>query len=187
MSKKIKKSSEELEREREARINTVADKLKVQMLTMEQKKDILLGKVVEARQKGLKSQEEQARGLLRKCLATHKQASGMLMTLELAVQSRDLAILNNQFLECIGTLSEDIQFAAGKSNAKKASKKYLKALYVSKKQSDELNEMLEAGDYATVAALDGDKFAEFDEEIDSLIELAENGSFSNKNLNRQKN
>lgn len=173
--KKQKKSKEELEREREARVNATADKLRVQILTIEGKKESLLKKVIEARQKGLKSQEEQARGLLRRCMATQKQANGMLMTLELAMQSRDLAVLNQQFLECIGTLSQDIEVSAAKSDAKRTEKKYLRAMYASSKQSEELDRMLEVGDYASMAAMDGDKFGEFDSDIDSLIAEAEFG------------
>lgn len=171
--KKQKKSAAEIEREREERITVTAEKLKVQILSMENKKDELVSKVVEAKQKGLSAQEQQARGLLRKCMASQKQASGMLMTLELAVQSRDLASLNRQFLECIGSLSEDMQTSAKKSNAKKTEKQYLKAMYVSQKQSAELDKMLDIGDYAAVASVGADKFAEFDTEIDSLVEQAE--------------
>ena len=172
-SKKEKKTKEELDNERAARVSATADNLKVQILTMERKQDELLAKVVEARQKGLKNQEEQARGLLRKCMAQHKQASGMLMTLELAIQSRDLASLNQQFLECITTLSRDTQTSVKKSNAKQAEKQYLKATYASQKQSEELDKMLEIGDYAAVASMGGDKFSEFDAEIDALVGQAE--------------
>ncbi len=174
--KKNKKTAAEVEAEREKRINDTADKLKVQILTMENKKAVLLNKVIEARQKGLAPQEEQARSLLRKCMASQKQASGMLMTLELAVQSRDLAELNRQFLDCIGVLSEDISVSAKKSNAKKAEKKYLEAMYASKRQSEELDKMIEMGDYAAVASIDKDKFEEFNDEIDVLVEQAESGT-----------
>lgn len=174
---KIKKSEAEIEAEREKRISATAEKLKVQILTMENKKDYLLGKIIEARQMGLKGQEEQARGLLRKCMASQKQANGMLMTLELAVQSRDLAMLNRQFLDCIGVISEDISVSAKKSNAKKAEKQYLKAMYAAKLQSAELDKMLEIGDYASVASIDEGKFEEYNEEIDTLVEQTEAGTF----------
>ncbi len=186
MFKKRVKNEAELNREREARISKASENLKVQILTMENKNNVLLSKVLEARRTGLKSQENQARGLLKKNMASLKQTRGMLMTLELAVQSRDLAALNRQFLECIGALSEDIQLSAGKSNAKKAENKYLKAMYVAQKQSEELDKMLEVGDYASMASVDGDKFSEFDGEIDSLIELAESGAMPNANIRKQK-
>ena len=173
LGKKRKISTTEIERAREERITATAEKLKVQILSMENKKEELVSKVIEAKRKGLPAQEQQARGLLKRCIASQKQASGMLMTLELAVQSRDLASLNMQFLECIGNLSDDMRTAAKKSNAKQAEKKYLKAMYASQQQSAELDKMLDIGDYAAVASIGSDKFGEFDTEIDALVEHAE--------------
>ena len=103
--KNKKMSKEEAAAQREKRINETADKLHAQVITIGKQKQVLIGKVVEAKRKGLPVQEKQARGLLKKCLAAEKRTSGMLMTLELAVQSRDLADLNRQFIECIGDLS----------------------------------------------------------------------------------
>ena len=173
-----KKNKAEVEAEREKRINETADKLKVQILTMENKKTVLLDKVLEARNKGLEQQEQQARSLLRKCMAGQKQANAMLMTLELAIQSRDLADLNRQFLDCLGALSDQINVSAKKSNAKKTEKKYLRSVYANKKQMDELDKMLEVGDYASVASVDQDKFEEFNGEIDALVEQAESSHYT---------
>lgn len=184
--KRVKKSKEELHRERDERINKTADALKAQVISLEAKRDLLLSKVVEAKQKGLSGQVEQARGLLKRCMAAQKQANSMLMTLELAIQSRDLSELNRQFLESIGVLSQDIMVSAGKSNAKKAEKQYLKALYASHKQSQQLDKMLEIGDYASAASMVGDGFNEFDAEIDALIEKTENGkSVANSVIRKQ--
>ena len=171
----FKKKNKELSAaEREKKILDTADKLKVQVLTMENKKSVLLDKVLEAKEKGLEQQEQQARGLLRRYLASQKRAQGMLMTLELAIQSRDLAELNHQFLECLGDLSDEISSSVKKSNAKKAEKKYLRSLYANKKQVEELDKMLEVGDYASVASIDQDKYEEFDSEIDALVAQKEN-------------
>lgn len=184
--KKEKANKENFTLDNKAKIEEVEKKLQLQMMTMENKKNELFNKVMVARQKGLKTQEEQARGLLRKCLASIRRADSMLMTLELAVESRDLAELNKQFLECIGDLSQNITVSSKKTNAKAAEKSFLKAMYVAGQQTKELDQMLEVGEYAAVASVDGDKYAEFDDEIDSMIQDAENGNISNRNIKKTK-
>lgn len=172
-AKKNKKSPEELKRESDERIASTAKSLRAQILSMDAQKDALLGKVLEARKLGLKPQEEQARALMRRCLAVSKQAQGMLMTLELAVQSRDIAAISRQFMDCIGALSEDISRDNEKTNVKKTKEKYMRALYASQKQSEKVDEMLSIGDYASAVSITGDQAGQFDSEIDALVNLAE--------------
>ena len=172
------KSKEELEREREERIKATSDRIKVQLITMNNKKDALLSNILSARQKGLKAQEQQARAVLARYLASIKRAEGMLLTLELAVQTRDLAKLNYDFLQCIGDLSDDISKSTKKFDTKKTEEKYTKALYNSSKQLDEIDKFLEIGDYAAAVSADSNSYSEFDEEIDTLIENAENAATS---------
>lgn len=173
---KVVKSEQEIEREREERIKATSDRIKVQLITMNNKKDALLSNILSARQKGLKAQEQQARGVLARYLASIKRSEGMLLTLELAVQTRDLAKLNYDFLQCIGDLSEDISQSTQKFNAKKTEEKYTKALYNSSKQLDEIDKFLEIGDYAAAVSADTNSYSEFNEEIDTLIENAENAA-----------
>lgn len=170
--KKKKLTEAELAREREERIQATAQRLKMIILKMEKQKNEFFAKVLEARQKGLPAQEEQARGLMRKCMATYQQANAMLMTLELAVQSRDLAELNKQFVECIGSLSQDMTVNTKKTNIKKTEKQYLEALYKAGQQTQQLDQMLELGQYAQIATAETDKFTEFDTEIDGMLEQA---------------
>ena len=92
--KKEVKSAEQIEQEREERIERVSTQIRTQLISMNKKKDSLVFQVVEAKRRGLPAQEKQARGLLSRCLASIKRIDGMLMTIELAVQSRDLAKLN---------------------------------------------------------------------------------------------
>ena len=158
--------------QREKRISETSEKLRAQILTIGRQKQVLVSKVVEAKRKGLTVQEKQARGLLGRCLAAEKRTNGMLMTLELAVQSRDLADLNRQFIEAIGDLSSEIDFSSDKTDVKGAEKKYLHAVYSAQKKTKELDEMLEVGDYAAAVEAEG-SFEGFDEEIDSLITDAE--------------
>ena len=175
-SKKPKKTQEEIRKEtREKAVNTSTD-LSMQIMTLTKKKDIFQSKMIEARRKGLKEQEAQARGLLKQTMASIKRVQGMLMTLELAMESRDLAELNVRCLDAIGTLSQDIigssqQTSAGK--AKKINETYLRARYESAKQAETIDGMLAVGEYASVAAQDDSLYSEFDDEIDGMIEDAD--------------
>ncbi len=143
---------------------------------------------MEARNKGLLSQEKQARGFLKQTLAAAKRAEGMLMTLELAMEAKDLAELNSEFLKGISVLSDDI-VAAGKSstNVKQVEEKYKKAMYQMEKQKENIDEMIAVGEYSSAVSVGEDEYTEFDDEIDSMIEDADLAkSALNLNGNRQK-
>jgi hypothetical protein len=174
--RKPKKSAAELAKEREAKIASTSNSLKLQIRNLEKKKDILLRKVLEAKQKNLTEQEAQARSLLKQTLAAIKRENGMLMTLELAIESRDLAQLNSDFLDSIGTLSDDI-LSAGSINSeaktKRIGNKFLRAVYESNKQKERIDGMLSVGEYASAVGVDSEQYAEFDDEIDSLVEDAQ--------------
>lgn len=178
-NKKPKKTPEELKKERDAKISATSTKLKQQILFLEKKKDIALSKVVEAKKKGLKDQEMQARGHLKQVMASIKRENGMLMTLELAIEARDLAELNTNFLESVGTLSDEI-ISSGKTNSaaktKKISDKFMRAVYESNQQKDRIDGMLAVGDYAAVMGQDSDQYSEFDDEIDGMVDNFETGS-----------
>jgi len=174
--KKVKKTAEELKAERAERMNKASEEMRRQILVVQKKKNMALGKVLEARQKGLAEQEKQARGILRQYVATEKRTEGMLMTLELAVMSSDLSELNHKFLSCIGELSDVVVESQRKTDVKKTEDKYLKALYASEQQKEDVDRMLEIGKYAEVASMGESKYTEYDNEIDSLIEDAERGA-----------
>lgn len=165
----------ELEAQREARINETIKKLRIQILTMETKKNELFKKIVEARQNNLQSQEDQARGIMRKCMAIQHQAKGMLMTLELAIQSKDLAEISKRFLECIGLISEDIEFATEKVKNKGVEKKYLKAMYESNNYVEQIDHMFELGDYVSIAASENESYMEYNKEIDAMLARIDSG------------
>ena len=173
--KKEVKSAEQIEQEREERIERVSTQIR--LISMNKKKDSLVSQVVEAKRRGLPAQEKQARGLLSRCLASIKRIDGMLMTIELAVQSRDLAKLNCEFVQCIGDLADDISTSVGKTDSKKAEGKYMKALYNANRQLEQIDKLLEAGDYAATIS-DAGQDIQFEEEIDVLIKEAESGVFS---------
>ena len=172
--KKDVKSAEQIEQERKERIERVSNQIRTQLISMNKKKDALVSQVIEAKRRGLSAQEKQARELLSRCLASIKRIDGMLMTIELAVQSRDLAKLNCEFVQCIGDLADDISVSAGKTESRKAAGKYMKALYNANRQLEQIDQLLEAGDYAATIS-DVGQDAQYDEEIDVLLSEAEAG------------
>lgn len=171
--KKVKKSTEELKAERDAKMKRVSEEMRGQLLALQKQKNMALNMLMEARAKNLPEQERQARGALRQCIATEKRTEGMLMSLELAVLSSNLAELNHNFMEAIGELSDVVVDSQKKTDVKKVEEKYMKSLYAKKKQEESIDEMLEVGKYAEVASMGEDRYTEYDGEIDSLLENAE--------------
>ena len=175
-TKKPKKTPEELRKEREEKIAATSKKIRISISNLENKKEFMLKKIVEARQKGLVEPERQARNILKQVMASIKRENSMLITLELAVEARDLAQLNANFLESIGTLSDEILGSGTKvseAQTRKVGDKFLRAIYESNQQKERIDSMLEIGEYGSVLAQDSDSYSEFDDEIDVLVESAE--------------
>lgn len=184
--KKQKKTKAETEKEWTEKIEKTENNLRNQILFLKKTKEILFSEILEARSKNLSVQEKQFRNRLGNCMSQIKRTEGMLMTLELAKQTRDLAEINKQFLECIGDISEDVVYAEKNTKIKKTENRYLRAMYAAEKQSEELDKMLDMGNFTAVAEADEGKYCEFDSEIDSMIEQAENDCSYSGN-NRDKN
>ena len=177
-TKKPKKTPEEIKSEREANIANTSKKIKISISKLETKKEIMLKKIVEARRMGLKDQERQARNLLKQIMASINREHGMLMTLELAVEARDLAELNASFMESIGTLSEEILKSdelISDKKVKKVGDKFLEAIYRSNQQKERINNMLEIGEFASAIGEEENVSPEFDDEIDALVDDMELG------------
>ena len=177
-TKKPKKTPEEIKSEREANIANTSKKIKISISKLETKKEIMLKKIVEARRMGLKDQERQARNLLKQIMASINREQGMLMTLELAVEARDLAELNASFMESIGTLSEEILKSdelISDKKVKKVGDKFLEAIYRSNQQKERINNMLEIGEFASAIGEEENVSPEFDDEIDALVDDMELG------------
>ena len=132
-----------------------------------------VAKLNEAKNLGLKVQEQQARGLLRNCLSQEKRVLGMQMQLELAVQSRDLSNLQQAFLTCVGNMADEIESNVTVKNVKKNKKKYIKSLFRVKEQNERMDEFLQEGDYAMAISTNSNESVEFDEEIDDMLENLE--------------
>ena len=177
-TKKPKKTPEEIKSEREANIANTSKRIKISISKLETKKEIMLKKIVEARRMGLKDQERQARNLLKQIMASINRENGMLMTLELAVEARDLAELNASFMESIGTLSEEILKSdelISDKKVKKVGDKFLEAIYRSNQQKERINNMLEIGEFASAIGEEENISPEFDDEIDALVDDMELG------------
>ena len=175
-SKKPKKTKEEIRKETKEKAAKTSSELTIQIMTLNRKKDTFQKKMLESRRKGLKEQEMQARNLLKQTMASIKRVEGMLMTLELAMESRDLAELNVRCLDAIGNLSQDIIGSAQEispNKAKKINDTYLRARFESVKQAETIDDMLAVGEYASVTTQNEGMYSEFDDEIDSMLEDAD--------------
>lgn len=168
--KKEKKTREQIAAERQQKLNDTLNNFQIQLVKLGKQKSYLLAKLSEAKRNGLKAQEQQARGLLRNCLAHEKRVLGMQMQLDLAVQSRDLSNLQQSFLECVGTMADEIDGNVTKSTIKKSKKKYVKSLFNLNKQNERMDDFLQEGDYAMAISSNADDSTEFDEEIDGMLE-----------------
>ena len=175
-SKKPKKTPEEIKADRDAKIAATQKSIKMQIAELENKKNGIVKKVVECKNKGLKEPEVQARNMLKQIMASINRQNSMLMTLELAIESRDLAELNANFLESIGSLSDEILKsgdAVSDAKTQKVNDKFLKAIFESKQQKERIDTMLDVGEYASIVGQESDQYSEFDDEIDSLVEDAQ--------------
>lgn len=188
--KKNKKTPEELKKEREEKIAATTRKIDIGLHELEKKKEYLTQQILQARRKGLKEPEQQARNLMRQTLAAIGRQNSMKMTLELAVVSRDLAQLNADFMTSIGALSEDILDAGRATNAantKKVEDKFLRAVYESNQQKERIDEMLAIGEYSSAVGDENDRYVQYDEEIDQMIEAAESSTmFTNGTQQRNR-
>ncbi len=173
---KVKKTPEQIAAERQQKINDTLNSFQIQLVKLGKQKSYLLGKLSEAKRNGLKAQEQQARGLLRNCLAHEKRVLGMQMQLDLAVQSRDLSNLQQAFLECVGTMADEIDGNVTKSDVKKNKKKYVKSLFNLGKQNERMDDFLQEGDYAMAISSNTNDSTEFDEEIDGMLENLDTGA-----------
>ncbi len=187
-NKKPKKSPEEIRKEREEKIAATSKKIRISINNLENKREFMLRKIVEARQKGLAEPERQARNILKQVMASIKRENSMLMTLELAIEARDLAELNASFLESIGQLSDEIIGSGeiiSEKETKKVGNKFLQAIFESRQQTERINTMLDVGEYANIVAdEDSEQYTEFDDEIDSMLDSFEYDSISMGNQNR---
>ena len=157
----------------EERLEQTEKKLTLQLLKLQKQKNETLAGLLDARRHGLSMQEERARALLRRNFAAEQQINSMLLSMRLTVQERDLASLTKNFVECIGDVSRELTQSVSKTDAKKAEKEYLRAMYASQRQEEKLDRMLEVGDFSLLEEVDSGKHSEFDSKIDELIGRAE--------------
>ncbi len=183
--RKEKKTKEQLELEREQRLDNAEKRLRLGIASLEKSKVEFFNGMVEARNKNLRTQEQQYRATLGKCMAQIKMQTGTLMTLRLARQSRDLVKAQREFVECLGLISEDIVGDQKKTNVKKAENQYLKAKYAVDKQSENIDSLLDLDRYSDIADAESGKYSEFDSEIDDMLKDADMGiTIDSRNRNK---
>lgn len=188
MKKKEKKTEQQIQAEREERISAASDKMQTQLLKIEKMKQTYVRKAAEADQKGLTQQKQTAVNLLRKCMTLEKQVNGMIMSMELAVQAKELSSLTSTFMQCMCDISDDITVDNKNTDLKKTQNKFMHAMFAQKQQEEKLNEMLDTGNYALINDGQSDEVSEFDDEIDSLIAAAsEDMNMSSAGVNSYKN
>lgn len=179
--KKPKKSEAELNAEREAKYNSLMNKLRVQLLSMEKQKTSAAAKVVRAQQQGLSAQVETGKKMMRRCLVMEKRINGMIMNLEYAMQSREIAMISKGFLECMAEIGADISGVVDKTDAKTASKQYEKAMFKLERQTTDIDTVLDMTEASFEHSAAGEQYsAAVDEEIDSLIKQAESGGMTSQ-------
>ena len=178
--RKPKLTEEEIQAQRQEKIEKVLNNFSVQLRKLDKHKQFLVGKVVEAKQRGLKPEEQKARNMLGKVLDQIHRTYSMQLQLELFLQDRDLSNLQDAFKGAIADISEDIDSNSNKNSAKKTKKKYLKSIYQLNKQDKEIDDVLETADAAmnTIATTSG-QTEKYNDEIDSLVSEEELKVYSN--------
>lgn len=166
------------EAERQEKIDKVLTNFSVQLRKLDKTKQFLVGKVVEAKKLNLKNEEQKARNLLGNCLGQIHRTLGMQMQLELFIQERDLSNLSQSFLECLGSIADEVENNVSKSTAKKAKKRYMKTMYNLSEQKGRIDDILDDGDRAMQYDADSGKYEKFEDEIDSLVTEEEQRGYS---------
>ncbi len=185
--RKNTKSPEETAAERAARLEATQKNLRIQLLKLETLKKNYVQKAAEAQSKGLNSQVDVAKNMLRKTMKTEKQISGMLMSIELGLQAKELVSITQSFVQCMNDISADIITDADATEFKKSKDILMKAAYKQKKQEEMLDQMLDSGNYSLLGTTDAETESEFDSEIDSLINSASSTTrFGNADTFRMK-
>lgn len=144
-----------------------------QLLVMQKHTRETFSSLVKARSEGHPAQEKTARAILRRCLAEEKQIRGMILSLELAVQARDLAALTKSFIECVGEVSRALSADVAKTDTKRAEAAYMRGIYAAQLQEEKLDRMLSMGAGTSFEISDSGKYAEFDGEIDEMLKSVE--------------
>ena len=173
--KKEKKTKEQLEQEREVRLDNAEKKLRMGIKSLENSRAEFFNGMMEARRKGLQAQEQQYRATLSRCMAQIKMQEGALLTLRLARQTRDLVAAQREFVDCLGIISKETVTDEKKTNIKKTEKQYLKAKFAVGKETEKIDNFLELDKYSDIADMETGKYSEFDSEIDAMIKDASMG------------
>ena len=179
-------TKEELEQARQEKIDRTLNNFAIQLKRLDNNKQFLTAKIVEARKKGLKQQEQHARGLLGQCLSQEHRVLSMQMQLELLDTQKSLNSLQMDFMTCINDISAEVESNSNKAVAKKTKKNYVKTLYTINEQNKRIDDVLDIGDYAIDQEVATGQYSKFDDEIDSLISEEESKVMDNPQAYRNR-
>lgn len=163
---------EQKARELKIRTRNKIEQMDDMLIKIQVKKKELVGKIIEANDKKLDLRAKQAKNILAQYLKQEKQIQDMSMNLELVLQMRDLTEISRQFYEGVSELSQSISSDFGKLKAEKAGKDFMKAMYVVKKQNDQMEQLLSSSDSILQDFAGDEEVGEFDEEITAMVEKA---------------
>ncbi len=170
LGKKTKKTKEELDLERQERIEKTHMRLQAQVMRVKTLKQGYAREGAMAKAMNRPQELAKAKQALACTIALENQMNGMLINLELAVSNRDLANISAEFMQIMAEISMDIIVDGERTNLKKTKNLLLKGAYRQKQQSEKIDQMLDACSLTSLPQGAGNVDMELNAEIDSLID-----------------
>ena len=179
---KKKKMTEE---EREQQLDNAEAKMKKSIANLESLKKTYFMGLMQARQKKLALQEKRYRGALARCIAQIHMQEGALMDLQLMRTNKDFSESQSLFMDSVMMISNDIERNYKKTDVKKVENARMKINFTVGKQEEDLERVLRTGEMTDDMFNDNERYQEYGNEIDSMIESVE-GPLMGSNGNRQR-
>ncbi len=167
---KKKKTAQELEIERNERIEKSCHNLQVQAAHAKKLKEKYAQEYAKAKANRCVQEENLAKEAWKKAATTEKRINGMLIRTEIARCNKELASISADFMQCIADISEDIIVSDKKTNVKKTKNLLLKGAYRQKQQAEKIDEMLDACDTTSFSASAEGIDPIVDAELDAQLE-----------------
>ncbi len=168
-----KRKSDVLERDKDESLRSTLEKLRLKLITYENEQAFAVSKTLEAKKKKLPVEEKRWRNMLGRNIVMQKRIQRMIMTIELAMHTRDMAKLNHDFVQCMGDLADDINLAAENFDTKKLEKKYTKAMFEAERQMDKIDALMDLGDDVFSVSADANAVSECEGEVEAMLREAE--------------
>lgn len=177
----FKKKPKLTEEEKEAKYDAVEARMVKSIKNLEGLKKQYFAGLMQARAKKLPAQEKAYRASLSRCIAQIHMQEGALMNLQLTRQNKEFAGCAKDFVDSIMMISEDIMTSTKGVNVKKVEDSMLKSKMYLEQQEKNMDEILEVGRYNEIESADSARYAEYDAEIDGMIEASEGPAYNSVN------